>query len=103
MKFNLTTRVDGVQVDLQERLGFTDHTGFRSLVGEVCETKPSRVVVDLAGVTAIDSAGLGLLVILNDRVKLHGGTVTLTRPSEVVARLLGVVEFEKIFAIEAAA
>jgi anti-anti-sigma factor len=51
----------------------------------------------------MDSAGLELLVILNERVKQGGGSITLGRPNEDVKRLLAIVEFDKLFAIDAAA
>jgi anti-anti-sigma factor len=72
-------------------------------VSEVIERKPSRVNIDLSGLSMMDSAGLGLLVILNERIKQGGGSVTLSRPNEDVKRLLAIVEFDKLFAIDAAA
>ncbi len=103
MKYQLTAEADGVRIALQETLGFKDHPEFRRLVSDVIERKPSRVKVDLSALSMVDSAGLGLLVILNERVKQGGGSVTLSRPNEDVKRLLGIVEFDKLFAIDAAA
>lgn len=103
MKYQVTTEADGLRIALQETLGFKDHQEFRRLVADVVERKPRRVNVDLAALGMVDSAGLGLLVILNERVKECGGSVTLTRPNEDVKRLLAIVEFDKLFAIDAAA
>ncbi len=103
MKYQLTTEADGVRIGLQETLGFKDHQEFRRLLTEVLERKPGRVKVDLSALAMVDSAGLGLLVILNERVKQGGGSVTLSRPNEDVKRLLAIVEFDKLFAIDAAA
>ena len=103
MKYQLTSEPGGVRIGLQETLGFKDHQEFRRLLSEVLQRKPSRVKVDLSTLAMVDSAGLGLLVILNDRVKQPGGSVTLSRPNEDVKRLLAIVEFDKLFAIDAAA
>ena len=103
MKYQLTTEADGLRIALQETLGFKDHQEFRRLVTDVTERKPGRVKVDLSGLSMLDSAGLGLLVILNERVRQGGGSVTLMRPTDDVKRLLGIVEFDKLFAIDAAA
>jgi HptB-dependent secretion and biofilm anti anti-sigma factor len=103
MKYQLTTEADGVRIGLQETLGFKDHQEFRRLLSDVLARKPSRVKVDLSALAMVDSAGLGLLVILNERVKQGGGSVTLSRPNEDVKRLLAIVEFDKLFAIDAAA
>ncbi len=102
MNHQLTTEADGVRVGLRETLGFKDHQDFRRLVSEVLERKPSRVKVDLSALSMVDSAGLGLLGILNERVKKAGGSMTLSRPNEDVKRLLAIVEFDKLFAIDAA-
>jgi anti-anti-sigma factor len=99
----LIAEPNGVRIELQETLGFKDNQEFRRLVADVVERKPQRVNVDLAALTMVDSAGLGLLVILNERVKQCGGSVALTRPNEDVKRLLAIVEFDKLFAIDAAA
>jgi|HubBroStandDraft_6_1064221.scaffolds.fasta_scaffold352912_1 anti-anti-sigma factor len=103
MKYQISADASGTRVALQETLGFKDHQEFRRLIAEVVERKPAHVVVDLSGLAMVDSAGLGLLVILNDKIKQAGGRVTLTRPNEDVKRLLAIVEFDKLFAIEAAA
>lgn len=92
-----------MRIGLQETLGFKDHQEFRRLLSEVLQRKPSRVKVDLSALAMVDSAGLGLLVILNERVKQAGGGVTLSRPNQDVKRLLAIVEFDKLFAIDAAA
>jgi len=103
MKYHVSADASGVRIALQETLSFKDHQEFRRLVTDVVERKATNVVVDLSGLSMIDSAGLGLLVILNDRIKQAGGGVTLTRPNEDVKRLLAIVEFDKLFAIDAAA
>jgi len=103
MKYHLTTETDGLRIGLEETLGFKDHQEFRRLVSDVVERRPSRVRLDLSRLSMLDSAGLGLLVILNEQVKQGGGCVSLSRPNEDVKRLLAVVEFDKLFAIDAAA
>ena len=103
MKYNVIPEADGLRIGLQEKLGFRDHQDFRRLVTEVLERKPRRVNVDLSGVSDIDSAGLGLLVILNDRLKQVGAALRLSRPSEDVKHLLTIVEFDKLFTIDAEA
>ncbi|HVJ54536.1 MAG TPA: STAS domain-containing protein [Aliidongia sp.] len=101
MRYRVTVAVDQVRIELFEKLGFKDHHEFRKLIAEASAAKRRRVTVDLSGLAAVDSAGLGLLVLLNDKVKQDGGSVSLTRPNQTVARLLAIVEFNKLFEIEA--
>jgi anti-anti-sigma factor len=103
MKYQMTAEGDGIRIGLQESLNFKDQQEFRRLVTDVVERKPRHVNVDLSALSMLDSAGLGLLVVLNERVKQAGGSVTLTRPNEDVRHILTIVEFEKIIPIDAAA
>jgi anti-sigma B factor antagonist len=49
------------------------------------QRSPNRIVIDLAGVSFIDSRGLGTLLAAHDE-----GGLTLSRPSSYVLRLLEV-------------
>lgn len=100
MKYRLDTQPDQTRIQLSGTLSFQDHLDFRRMVDEVMATKPRKVTVDLDELSTIDSAGLGLLVILNGKMKETGGSVTLSRPNEAISRLLTVVQFEKLCTIE---
>jgi anti-anti-sigma factor len=56
----------------------------------VSETTVDRLVVDLAGVEFIDSAGVGSLVSTQDRMNDLGIDARFRRPSEAVQRVLDV-------------
>jgi anti-sigma B factor antagonist len=61
-----------------------------------------RVVVDLAGVTFMDSTGLNALVRLHRRVTAVGGVVTVARPPAQIARLLDVAGLTQIIPVDGA-
>ena len=100
MNYKINAKPDETRVLLFDSLSFKDQQDFRKLVTEVMDGKPQRVTVDLTDVKTIDSAGLGLLVILNGQLTKAGGKVTLFRPNEAVARLLSIVQFDKLCTIE---
>ena len=56
-----------------------------------------NAVVDLAGVTFIDSTGLNFLIGLRRVAQGRGGNVTLRRPSPACLRLLQVAAFDRVF------
>jgi anti-sigma B factor antagonist len=47
-----------------------------------------RLVIDLAGLTFVDSAGLGALLSIHDRARDGGIDITLSNPSQPVRRIL---------------
>jgi anti-anti-sigma factor len=51
----------------------------------------SQIVVDIAYLTFMDSAGLAVLVGANERMKLSGGTLTILSPAASIKRLLAAV------------
>lgn len=71
-------------------------TGLRSTFDAVVADKPRLVTVDLAGVTMLDSSGVGLLVGLAKRVRAEGGELVVVGAVEqplLVIRLLKLTPF----------
>jgi anti-anti-sigma factor len=54
----------------------------------VAEDPIDELVIDLAGVSFMDSAGLGSLLSTNQRLKDLGISAKVTRPSQAVERVL---------------
>jgi anti-anti-sigma factor len=63
-------------------------------------TSPELVVVDLAEVTFMDVAGLGLLVGLRNRQQQHGGRVHLRHVPHRVTTLLELTGLAHLFPVE---
>ncbi len=59
----------------------------------------ARLVVDLSGVTAINSQGLSAIISLATRAKLAGGQVVLASPTPFVAEVLRVTNLDSWFDI----
>ena len=73
----------------------------REAVLDLLNTGHHRLVLDLAGVTFIDSTGLGVLVGILKRVGLYSdGSLRLRAPSSQVSMALGVTGLEEHFVIE---
>ncbi|PRY01650.1 STAS domain-containing protein [Allonocardiopsis opalescens] len=58
-----------------------------------------RLVIDLAGVTFIDSSGLRVLIETHKRAEQDGGSLALARPSPWVVRLLRVTGLDRRIAV----
>jgi anti-sigma B factor antagonist len=56
-------------------------------------------VIDLGGVTFLDSSGLKVLVATNKRTEQAGGSMSLVAAPHVVMRVLTVTALDKVFSI----
>ncbi|MGH9256455.1 MAG: STAS domain-containing protein [Vicinamibacterales bacterium] len=69
------------------------HDKVRSLI----EQGHKRVLVDMAGVSYIDSAGLGELVQAYSTTRNHGGSLKLFNPTERLRNLLVLTQLTALF------
>ena len=58
-------------------------------------------MLDLSGVSFLDSSGIGTLVELRNVATDTGGGLTLRHPSERTARLLQITALDTVFTIDA--
>jgi anti-anti-sigma factor len=60
----------------------------------------NTVAVDLANVERLDSAALGMLLILRERIRESGKSLLLLRPSPIVASAFAITHFHRLFTIQ---
>jgi anti-sigma B factor antagonist len=101
LKLSLETRLRGdvVVVYCQGRIVYRDEAAaLSSLVGEVLENS-GKVVLDLSGVSSIDSAGIGELVLLHTWAQAKNADLKCAGPSRFVRDLLGLTRLDSFFEI----
>lgn len=99
MKYRIVDGEDGPTLVLSEQLLF-DHRGvFDTAIDKLMARRANRLTVDLAGLTYMDSAGLGMLLTLRDRADQAGANVTLRHPVKEVAELMDLACFDSLFTI----
>ena len=74
---------------------------FRECMIELLDAGVEKLVVDLSGVTFIDSTALGVLIGGVRRVRGVGGAMTLVVTSRPVQRVLSLTGLDRVFAIHA--
>src|SRR5438093_13675686 len=100
LKINIRTLHDGIVVaDCAGRIVFGEETAdlrdrIKALLG-----KDSRIVLNLADVTYIDSGGLGTLVSVYITAHNGGGSVKLARLTQRVGDLLQVTKLLTVFEV----
>ena len=66
-------------------------------IDELVATGRVKILVDLAGVTYIDSSGVGMMAAMLKSVRKHGGDVRLLRVSTKGQRLLSLLRLRTLF------
>jgi anti-sigma B factor antagonist len=86
-------------VHCQGRIVFRDEASLLShVVGEALH-HGGRVVLDLSGVTSIDSAGIGELVFLYNQAQAHKADLKIASPWARVREMLHLTNVSSIFEI----
>ena len=72
---------------------------FHNQFGVWFDTQPDvkQVVVDLGGVSFLDSLGLGALISIFKRIAERGGDMRLVRPQQAVKLVLEITNTSRIF------
>ncbi len=99
---NITTSREGqaITVRMEGRLTFEHHQSFKTTVYPFLEEEGVKeVIIDLGGVTYMDSSSLGMLLLLRERAETKSIKVALRRPSPSVTTILKVVQFDRLFEI----
>lgn len=102
--FNVHMNIaDGTAVlALQGRFDFSQYSAFKEEQTRVLDhTDVKKIVLDFHGLQYMDSAALGVLLVLLDRAKETGKSVSIRRANGVVKEILDVAHFDRMFEIEA--
>ena len=68
-------------------------------IDKVLAGKPSKVVVDLAGLDIIDSSGVAVLVKLYKGVRTAGGTLEVTGARDQPLAIFKLLRMDKVFGL----
>jgi anti-anti-sigma factor len=101
LKLSLETRQRGdvIIVYCQGRIVYRDEAAALSrLVGTVLENA-GKVVLDLSGVSSIDSAGMGELVLLHTWARSKKADLKCASPSPLVRELLDLTNLDSVLEI----
>jgi anti-anti-sigma factor len=98
--FDVAESADGVALRGEIDLAATDELRRRF---EAVVTPGRHLVVDLSGVSFMDSSGIEALCVARRRALREGGSVSLRGPNPVVLRTLEITGVDALFEIDLAA
>ncbi|PWG65867.1 STAS domain-containing protein [Spiribacter halobius] len=84
-----------MRIRVRGRLALQNHRDFRAVYDGISDVR--HYIVDLSETEYVDSAGLGMLVLLHEYAQARNATVELADANERTARILRIAGFDKIF------
>lgn len=100
MDFRARTTPEAVEAIVTGRLEFTDHDRLRDLVALLDDAAAGRFVLDVSGLEFIDSAGLGMLLILQEEAEEKDIKLIVRGPRNDVKRSMDLAKIGEILTIE---
>lgn len=100
---NIDTQVDGnrARLVLSGRFDFNSHAVFNESTGALLKIAGiDELELDFEQVKYIDSSAMGMLLLLKERVKGTSKSITLLNCKGLVAKVLELSNFSRLFAIK---
>lgn len=98
---SVTSRIsaDGKRIDIKitGRFKYTLSQAFRDAYRSVSTADEACYCIDLSETEYLDSAALGMLLLLREHAKAHGASVVIAHPSEQAELILKGANFEQLF------
>jgi len=97
MEYTSSKSAEGLEVTMSGRLTFDEHAACRKLIAELDDDDSAQKVINLTSLEFIDSAGLGLLLRIQDACSKSGKKLALKVPTDgQVSKMLNVARFDQL-------
>lgn len=98
-----TTQISGneLHVALKGQFTYADNQKFKAIVDATQKNNPRQVTLNFAQVDFIDSAGLGMLLLLRDLCQNKHIPVCIEAASGQVERIFMISKFDQLFTLRA--
>lgn len=90
---------DSLEVSLSGQFTFSDNGKFRHIIETVKSGRSKSVTIDFSGVDFVDSAALGMLLLLRDLCQERQIDVALQSPQGQVQRIFAISRFDQLFSV----
>jgi len=101
MAITVQIRDNVARISMSGRFDFQVHREFKESYTSLIDNAAVREIeIEMSKIDYLDSSALGMLMLLNERAKAANKSVVLMNTSGVVAQVLEVANFSKIFKIK---
>ena len=97
-----TSKIDGDRfvMALSGVLSFDDHESFRDVIDQLQAVEQPTIILGLDRLDAIDSAGIGMLLLANDRADRAGKTLHLSGAHGAVQKVISLSQIDRIIPVD---
>ena len=88
-----------VVVRIEGRFEFGTRNEYKRLIGQIVQEGYRCLVLDLEGVTFLDSSALGLLLLTDQNFKLKKGTFSLVKPTGYVRQVIELANLPRVIPV----
>ena len=89
------------RLGMSGRFDFQIHRDFKEAYAKLLENAAVQVIeIEMSQLEYLDSSALGMLMLLNERVKSVNKSIVLLSPSAMVKQVLEVANFHRLFTIK---
>jgi anti-anti-sigma factor len=99
MEYTVHKSSDQLYIQMNGSFTFDDNGGFREIIETMLETPAIPLILDLYHIDFVDSAALGMLLILREEAQKTGTAITLMKPAGQPKKMIELSQFHKLFTI----
>lgn len=100
MEYTIARHDKHCEVRIQGSFTFSDNAKFRELLNSTVNDTLHSLTINLSKLEFIDSAALGMLLLLNDAASQKNIRITLAAATGQIKKMLVLSKFEELFNIE---
>ena len=98
IQVNVNDGNDDIKIKILGRFDFSEHKAFRDAYSKIDPTQAS-ITIDLSKTIYMDSAALGMLLVLRERAGGNHSDITIVGFNESVGQILQISRFENLFKV----
>ena len=101
VNYEISSKDKDTEIVISGRITFAEHAQCRQMVDEIVPRPGMTLTVDLQDVDFIDSAGLGLLLLIKDKGEKEGGSTVLRVAKDgQIKKMLEIANFDDLVTIK---
>ena len=100
MEYKLNKTTAGGEVIISGQITYRDHDDFFEASSFINDKKTKECIINLSGVDFVDSAGLGMFLILNDTAQRNNVKLAIKGAKDKVKSIIEATKLDEVIDLE---